>query len=111
MNRKDEMRVRRQFKLTPGRDDDLIEWLSRIPKGEREPTILAALRTYMTGNEGNRIARMERQIELMQRTLNSLPELLSRVAVVQTPSNGHSAPGLTEDAARERAARMKKAKW
>lgn len=111
MKTKDEARVRKQFKLTPGRDDDLIEWFSRIPKGEREPTILAALRAYMTGNESSRIARMERQIELMQSTINSLPDLLSRVPVVQPSSNGHSTPGLTEDAAAERAAKMKKAKW
>lgn len=114
-----ELRKRQSFKLLEGRDDDLIQWLKMIPNGQKEPTILAALRAYMHAEKVDRIARMEQQMERMMQAVNGLPTLLkselSRVSVVAPAQAEKPAPppkpAMSAEAAEQRRRELKKATW
>jgi len=113
-----ELRQRQNFKLLEGRDDDLIQWLKMIPKGKKEPTILAALRAYMSAEKVNHMARIEQQMERMMQAVSGLPTLLkselSRVSVVTAQEGKPTAPAkpaMSDEAAEQRRRELKKASW
>lgn len=43
--------LRPQFRLQPGRDDALIDWLATIKPRRRSDVIRAALRAYLVGQQ------------------------------------------------------------
>jgi hypothetical protein len=115
MNKKrTETRKVRAFHLTPGVDDDLLEWLAQIPRGEVEGTIRAALRAYKSRSQSDPVMRLEQSVS---RLFADLPGLirseLSKVAVVGTAPAQAAAPIdlLSADEMATRNAKLKKNRW
>lgn len=115
MNKKrTETRKPKAFHLTPGKDDDLIEWLAQIPRGDVEGTIRAALRAYKSRSQSDPVMRLEQSVS---RLFADLPGLirseLSKVAVVGAAPAQAAAPIdlLSADEMATRNAKLKKNRW
>lgn len=109
-----ETRKQKVIHLTYGKDDDLIEWLNTIPKGQQEATLKAALRAYKGRSQSDPVMRLEQSVS---RLFSDLPGLirseLSKVAVVAAPTAQRIQPEpvLNSDELAERSQKMKKATW
>jgi len=84
-------RVTLTVKLTVGKDDDLIDWMSSLPKGQRQALVKQVLRDAVQqhSEDENRLAQIKQDTVWLRAALSDLPAwmegLLSRIAVVQTP--------------------------
>lgn len=85
-------RVTLTVKLTVGKDDDLIAWLSALPKGCRQAVIKDMLRGIVQQDhpeisDADQLAQIGQDTAWLRAALSDLPNwmesLLSRVAVVQ----------------------------
>lgn len=47
------------FRVRPGRDDQIIEWLDSLPQDEKGVFIRQALREWLSGELANRDVRVE----------------------------------------------------
>jgi hypothetical protein len=117
-----ETRISVNIKLTIGRDDDLIEWLASLPKGERQSTVKHLLREAVRQHEGNSpLAQIGEDMAWVRAALAELPTwmeaLLSRFAVSQVPqvASQESKPTRTGQLSAEgvtrREKRIAKATW
>src|SRR5579862_9048380 len=82
-------RITLTVKLTTGKDDDLIEWLASLPKGERQALVKRMLRdaVQQRRDDEQRMTQIGQDTAWLRAALSELPGwmegLLSRIAVVQ----------------------------
>lgn len=122
---KDEKRQQKRVGITvqliEGVDDDLIQWLSRLPKGERQSTIKRllrrALRLPMPEDAGRDVEAEWRRwaegqiVALQDETLKLRGELSRRPALgIDAPVIDDGAR-LAQDEIERRANRVDKAAW
>lgn len=84
-------RVTLTVKMTTGKDDDLIDWLASLPKGERQALVKRLLRAAVQQrhDDEKRMAQIGQDTAWLRAALSEMPTwmegLLSRVAVMQAP--------------------------
>lgn len=107
--RRTETRSQRVIHLTPGKDDDLIEWLNTIPKGQREATMKSALRAYKGRSQSDPVIRLEQSVSRMFNDLQGvIRQELAKVAVVGVAAAAPAAPAVPTLANEQLTARSKK---
>lgn len=68
-------RVTLTVKLTPGKDDDLIQWLASVPKGRRQSIIKTMLRETVPHDSSS----VDRSLMQIQQDTSWLREALSEL--------------------------------
>lgn len=121
------------IQLVPGKDDDLIRWLSRVDKGKRDPAIKAAIRD---GLKMPQPAAQQAGAEVSPLMLQQMQEFASVFAErmgwveqwvghfnqqIEAMSNSYRpaeqasvlevAPRMAQEDLTKRAAKIKKVKW
>src|SRR5258708_10763793 len=81
-------------KLTPGKDDDLINWLTSIPKGQRQALVKSLLRDAIQEDcgelsIGRRLVQIGQDTTWLRTALTELPtwmeDLLVHLAIAPAP--------------------------
>ena len=84
-------RVTLTIKLTAGKDDDIMDWLASLPKGERQASAKRMLREAVRRlhDDQNCLAQIGQDTAWLRAALSEMPTwmegILSRIAVVQAP--------------------------
>lgn len=114
------------IKMTPGKDDDLIRWFRKLPKGERNETLKNLLRAglgkpivdyHASVPEGlpERLEALEAQLEIQAQWIDYLNRQLEGRTFVTSegasPMLDEVQPRVDDDLLQQRAAKLKKAKW
>ncbi len=116
-------RITLTVKLTVGKDDDLIDWLASLPKGERQSLIKRLLREAVQHRQNDEqcLAQIGQDTAWLRAAFSELPTwmegLLSRISIVQVANATTVETKLTrtgqlstENVAR-REKRIAKARW
>ena len=94
-------------RLTPGKDDDLIDWWNSLVSGEGTQELKAALRAHIS--QGDPSAHMNQSLE---RLANEVKALNQKISQGVTIGNGASAPdSLGDDQAEARRRKLAEARW
>lgn len=107
--------------LVNGKDDDLIQWVSQLERGQRESMLKAALRhalvtvgeieVHRNGN-GNGLDKRVSELEAMVSYLTSRIESGTFFYdIASQEPQVEAMPQLSKDEVQQRAAKLKKAKW
>jgi hypothetical protein len=117
----DDKRVQATIQFNRGQDDDLIDFISRYPKGTLNQVLKAALRhalatvgeieVHQNGN-GNGLDRRVAELEAMVSYLTSRIESSAFFYdVASQEPQVEAMPSLSEQEIQERKTNLKKAKW
>ena len=117
-------RVTLTIKLTAGKDDDLIDWLASLPRGQRQSAVKRLLREALAAEQNvqaDHTHQMSQDVAWLRAAMTELPTwlegLLSRLTVVNAvePSSINSKPiradQLSTEGVTRRAKRIANTSW
>jgi len=94
------------LKLTPGVDDDLIQWLGLLPDGQRNSSVKALLREAIQQRTQNS------PLVSIRSELAAIRNMLAQGITVQQPTTQiEAAPALSQAQLSERGRKLMKSEW